>query len=54
MKGIIQDLGKALGLPKEDLRMLSRQLHSHDAHDLKTEMLELPAFREKVEAPRLA
>ena len=51
VKGIIQDLGKALGLPKEDLRMLSKQLHSHDAHDLKTEMLELPAFREKVEAP---
>ena len=51
VKGIIQDLGKALGLPKEDLRMLSRQLHSHDAHDLKSEMLELPAFREKVEAP---
>ena len=51
VKGIIQDLGKALGLPKEDLRMLSRQLHSHDAHDLKTEMLELPAFREKVDAP---
>ena len=51
VKGIIQDLGKALGLPKEDLRMLSRQLHSHDAHDLKTEMLELPAFRDKVEAP---
>ena len=35
VKGIIQDLGKALGLPKEDLRMLSRQLHSHDAQDLK-------------------
>ena len=51
VKGTIQDLGKALGLPKEDLRMLSRQLHSHDAHDLKSEMLELPAFREKVEAP---
>ena len=51
VKGIIQDLGKALGLHKEDLRMLSKQLHSHDAHDLKGEMLELPAFREKVEAP---
>ena len=51
VKGIIQDLGKALGLPKEDLRMLSKQLHSHDAHDLRGEMLELPAFREKVEAP---
>ena len=51
VKGIIQDLGKALGLPKEDLRMLSKQIHSHDAHDLKTEMLELPAFRDKVGAP---
>ena len=51
VKGIIQDLGKALGLPKEDLRMLSKRLHSHDAHDLKTEMLELPAFREKVGVP---
>ena len=50
VKGIIQDLGKALGLPKEDLRMLSKQLHSHDARDLRGEMLELPAFREKVEA----
>ena len=50
VKGIIQDLGKALGLPKEDLQVLSKQLHSHDAHDLKNEMLELPAFREKVEA----
>ena len=51
VKGIIQDLGKALGLPKEDLRMLSKHLHSHDARDLRGEMLELPAFREKVEAP---
>ena len=31
--------------------MLSRQLHSHDARDLRGEMLELPAFREKVDAP---
>ena len=51
VKGIIQDLGKALGLPREDLRMLSKRLHSHDARDLRGEMLELPAFREKVDAP---
>ena len=38
-------------MPKEDLRMLSKQLHSHDARDLRGEMLELPAFREKVDAP---
>ena len=51
VKGIIQDLGKALGLPKEDLRILSKQIHSHDARDLRGEMLELPTFREKVKAP---
>ena len=51
VKGIIQDLGKALGLPKEELRMLSKQLHSHHARDLRDEMLELPAFRDKVGAP---
>ena len=50
VKGIIQDLGKALGLPKEDLKLLSKQLHSHDGAKLKEEMLEIPAFRDKVEA----
>ena len=50
VKGIIQDLGKALGLPKEDLSLLSKQLHSHDAVNLKEEMLALPAFRDKVTA----
>ncbi len=50
VKGIIQDLGKALGLPKEDLKNLSKQLHSHDGGRLREEMLELPAFRDRVEA----
>ena len=51
VKGIIQDLGKALGLPREDLGLLSKQVHSHDAADLREEMLGLPAFRDRVEAP---
>ena len=51
VKGIIQDIGKALGLPKEDLRLLSRQVHSHDGADLREEMLGLPAFRDRVDAP---
>ena len=50
VKGIIQDLGKALGLPKEDLKLLSKQLHSHDGAKLKEEMRGLPAFRDKVDA----
>ena len=48
------DLGKALGLPREDLNLLSRKIHSHGALHLREEMLELPAFRDRVEAPGLA
>ena len=51
VKGIIQDLGKALGLPKEHLSLLSRQLHSHHANDLRAEMLQLPDFRDRVNSP---
>ena len=50
-KGIVQDLGKALGLPREDLKQLSKQLHSHDEAGLREEMLVLPAFRDRVDAP---
>ena len=51
VKGIIQDLGKALGLPPEHLSLLSKQLHSHDAADLRDEMMRLPDFRDRVNAP---
>ena len=51
VKGVVQNLGKALGLPREDLRALSKQLHSHHAADLREEMLALPAFRDRVDAP---
>ena len=51
VKGIVQDLGKALGLPKEDLKLLSKQLHSHDGAMLREEMLALPGFRDRVDAP---
>ena len=51
LKGVIQDLGKALGLPREDLNILSRQVQSRGGRGLREEMLELPAFRDRVEAP---
>ena len=51
VKGIIQDLGKALGLPQEHLALLSKQLHSHHASDLRNEMAQLPDFRERMDAP---
>ena len=50
-KGIVQDLGKALGLPREDLKRFSRQLHSHDGAGLREEMLALPGFRDSVDSP---
>ena len=50
VKGITQDLGKALGLPQEHLSLLSKQLHSHDAADLRDEMAQLPDFRDRVDA----
>ena len=51
LKGVIQDLGKALGLPREELSVLSSQLQSQDAGSLAIEMGELPSFRERVDAP---
>ena len=51
VKGIIQDLGKALGLPREHLSLLSRRLHSHNADELREEMLRLPDFRDRVDTP---
>ncbi len=51
VRGIIQDLGKALGLPREDLSLLSGRLHSHDAADLRGEMEQLPEFRHRLSTP---
>ena len=51
VKGIIQDLGKALGLPRKELSHLSEQLHSRDAADLRREMLALDTFRGRMRAP---
>ena len=50
IKGIVQDLGKALGIPQEETRLLAKQIQSHKAVDLREEMRELPAFRDRVDA----
>ena len=50
-KGVIQDLGKALGLPKEDLRRLSKQVEDGSGGLLQEEMLALPSFKDRVDAP---
>ena len=51
VRGIVQDIGKALGLPREDLSLLSRRFHSHDAANLRQEMEQLPEFRHRLGAP---
>ena len=51
MKGIIRDLGKALGLPAQDMDKLAKRVDSHDAKEMELEMLQLPEFRDKVDAP---
>ncbi|MBM3941320.1 MAG: DNA polymerase III subunit alpha [SAR202 cluster bacterium] len=51
VKGIIAGVGKALGLPSEELKRLSGSLNSHHPADLKAEMLAMPEFREKVNGP---
>jgi len=51
MKGAIRDLGKALGLPAQGMDKLAKRVDSHDAKELELEMLQLPEFRDKVDAP---
>ena len=50
-KGAVQDLGKALGLPRDELRLLARQIDARSDVDLRTQMRDLPAFRDRVDAP---
>ena len=51
LKGVIQDLGKALGLPREHLRLLSKQGLSGDAALLAEDMRQMPGFKDKMDAP---
>ena len=51
LKGAIQDLGKALGLPRAELRSLAKQIDARSGADLREQMRALPTFRDRVEAP---
>ena len=51
MKGAIRDLGKALGLPLEDVDKLAKRVDTRHAESLRSEMRILPDFRHKVDAP---
>ena len=51
IKGAIRDLGKALGLPAEDVDKLAKRVDSHSAKGLGHEVLALPEFKDRVDAP---
>ena len=51
MKGCIRDLGKALGLPAEDVDKLAKRVDTRHADSIRSEMSLLPDFRDKVDAP---
>ena len=51
LKGAIRDLGKALGLPLNDVDKLAKRVDSHSAKGLASEMRGLPEFQDRVDAP---
>ena len=51
MKGAIRDLGKALGMPVKGMDNLAKRVDSHNAKELELEMLQLPEYQDKVDAP---
>ena len=51
MKGALRDLGKALGLPPEDVDKLAKRVDTRHAESLRSEMRLLSDFRHKVDAP---
>ncbi len=51
MKGAIRDLGKALGLPAQDVDKLAKRVDAYSAKELGLEMQLLPEYRGKMDAP---
>ena len=51
IKGAVRDLGKALGLPFQDVDRLAKRVESYSAASLRDEMEQLPEFRDRTDAP---
>jgi error-prone DNA polymerase len=51
IRGVVRDLGMALGLPADDIDKLAKQVDHMHARDLQKEMRVLPGFRNKIDAP---
>ncbi len=50
-RGVIRDLGKALGLPPEDTDKLAKRVDRMTGDDLRAEMQGMPDFKDKVDLP---
>ena len=48
-RGVIRDLGAALGLPQERLKLLAGRMHDEDMSALGEKMSEMPEFRDSLE-----
>ncbi|MSQ32631.1 MAG: DNA polymerase III subunit alpha [Dehalococcoidia bacterium] len=51
IRGAIRDLGKALGLPHDQVDKLAKRVDDASAGSLKEQMEDLPEFKAKMEAP---
>jgi len=51
IRGLIRDLGKALGLPQVEIDQLARQTSWGRAKKLESEMKKMPNFNNKIDAP---
>ena len=51
LRGAVRDLGQALGLPADDVDKLAKRAEHRGADELRDEMLALPDFRDRVDAP---
>jgi error-prone DNA polymerase len=51
IKGAIRDLGKALGLPEQEVDLLAKRVYRGGADTLKGQMHDLPEFRSRLTSP---
>ncbi|MDP2662271.1 MAG: PHP domain-containing protein, partial [Dehalococcoidia bacterium] len=51
IRGAVRDMGKALGLPEDEVDKLAKRVEHRSARHLAEEMESLPDFKDKMEAP---
>jgi len=51
IRGVVRDLGKALGLPQVEVDRLAKQTHWGSAKKLESEMQKIPGFKNKLDLP---